>query len=215
MRLAEREASRPAEAAGRAEQLTQLASAYASAGDAEACGRLLDEALKLRRELRAARIAENRKRRAAEGLDQEADPLDERDENGLPLRLTMRSAFDDSNLSHIAYALARGGHSAKALAIAEEVDPQETEDTYLWVIRGVAAAGDADEARRVAERLRGEIKLISAARWGAEEFAQRKRFVEAKAWAESRAGPRATLWAYLGIVEGMLGLRFWEPRLGF
>jgi hypothetical protein len=128
---------------------------------------------------------------------------------------TIWRAFDDSTLSHIAYALARAGHSAKALAIAEEVDPQEAENTYLWVVRGAAAAGDADAARRVAERLRGEIKLISAARWAAEEFAQRKRFGQAKAWAESRAGSRDKLWAYLGVVEGMLGLRFWEPRLGF
>ena len=202
--------------AGRAARLTQLAAAFASAGEFDACRRHLDEALKLRAARRAAKVAEAARRLAREGeAPEDGDILDARGEDGLPLRLTIGRVFDDTSLSQVAYAIARAGRTEQALELAAQVDPREKENASMWVARGAAAAGDVAAARRIADGIREKAQVVSTARWVGEALAWRKDRAAAEAWASSRPNDQAKLAAYLGAAEGMTATWFWEARLGF
>jgi hypothetical protein len=217
VRLAEQNAAPPEDPVRRGEWLSTLAIAYARAEDFGACRRVLDEALKLRSDLRAALLAAEAKRRAAEAGEDDEPAEDQGfeawDENGTPLWLRAQREFDDSGLNFAAYALARAGRVDDATALVEQVDRHEKERAMMWLARG-AAGGDPARMRQVADAITGKVEVFSVARWVAEELAGRKHTAELVAWAESRPDDRHKLAANLGAAEGMTRRLFWEPRLG-
>lgn len=217
VRLAEQNAAPPDDPVRRGEWLSTLAIAYARAEDFGACRRVLDEALKLRSDLRAALLTAEAKRRAAEAGEDDEPAEDQGfeawDENGTPLWLRAQREFDDSGLNFAAYALARAGRVDDATALVEQVDRHEKERAMMWLARG-AAGGDPARMRQVADAITGKVEVFSVARWVAEELAGRKHTAELVAWAESRPDDRHKLAANLGAAEGMTRRLFWEPRLG-
>jgi hypothetical protein len=218
VQLAERNSTPPADQEARSRRLGDLAYAYASAGDIASCKRVLDEALKLRADVRSAVLLAEIKRRTLEAEpDEEPEveiDLDARGPDGLPLSHVANRVFDESMLAHVGFALARAGHVDEAVSLGEKIDRNEQDNARLWVARGAAAAGDLAAAKRIADTIKGAVSVESAARDCAAEFAGHKRWDELREWVESRPTDHARFVSCIGAVEGMTGRRFWEPRLG-